>query len=211
MSFGPVVSARALRIGVQALLEKWTPAVLAELVRRETGAAYGPKAWPAPRTYRRLPVDDDEAFALAGDQFPMVAVTSPGLSDDAERDGDGRHQAIWWIHAIVLVRGQTWDDTADRVGLYTASLRAAAVRERVPVDGAGRLRWARERYDAVGARDGRTLGAGVVTFRLPVGDVLDDDSGPLEPPAGPEFAWPDDPISDSASVDVVRLQSPEED
>lgn len=198
MSMGNLITATALRRAALDTLQAnlWDYLQAVRDVALEPGELLRDQV-VEPRTWERPPDID----ALPVDQTPAIAVTSTGLSEAAERDGEGVHRAPWALHVFVVLRGNAVGEISDLVGIYTAAIRACLAQVGLDVEGARKPRWRGEEYAEWRTKDGdaRQMGAGVVTFELAVGDVLDD-TGKLT----------DDPTATVSSVTVasVSIQEP---
>lgn len=192
---GPLVTAVEIRKATQDRLEEWLPAYLAELGRRYE------RDLPPPRTWRRLP----DFRALTDDQSPALVVTSPGLVTEADRDGDGEYSATWQVNVFLAVRGQTFEETADLVGLYTAAVRACLGQQGIDIANARRPRWRGEGYNELAAGKARTIGGGMVSFAVHVGAVLDEYAGPSILPDPPEYKFVDVDPAEEVNISVDRL------
>lgn len=198
MSVGLVVTALEVRKALQESLELWLPSVLHTLAD-ERGIDIS-KA-PTPKSWKRLP----DFRALKPDQSPAVVVASPGLAGDAVRGSDGVYSAVWNAHVFVVVRAATFDEVSDLVGLYTAAIRVAAVQHRPDSPSLKRPIWRGEGYAEIDARDARTIGAGIVQFRIPATQVVDDAAGPVVPPPPPDYETLEDPVVVKTEIAVSSL------
>lgn len=123
---------------------------------------------PQPRTWRRLADFAD----IAEHDSPAVLVTSPGIEGTPERDADGEWTATWLIRAFCVVRGRSYEETADRVGLYTAALRGALLDDRTLGGLALGVQRRTESLTELRSSNDRTVGAGSVTVAYTVTDDL---------------------------------------
>lgn len=204
MTLGPVVTARELRAGMQETLEEWLPSILVELARRAGWVEEDQDPLDVitpPRSWKRLP----SFRALTADQSPAVVVTSTGLNGQPKRDGEGLWAATWALHGFVVVRGATYEDTADRVGLYLAAIRAAVLQQGIAGVQTRKPRWLGEAYDELDTDAARSIGAGVVSFEVTAGDAVADLAGPAVPPEAPDYTFPADPEIETAAVTVEQL------
>jgi hypothetical protein len=192
---GPLVTGLEIRKATQERLEEWLPAYLAEIGRRFELELRDPRSWT------RLPKFRD----LRADQSPSIVVTSPGLAGPPERDGDGAYFALWNLNVFIVVRGKSFEETADLVALYVAAVRATIAQQGIPIESARKPRWNGEGYDEIARNATRTIGAGVASFIVPIGDVLDDDAGPTELPEPPDYEFPDDTFVEEAFVEVDQI------
>lgn len=175
MAVGVLAGAHNVRRAMLEMLTADLPPILeaAKVMELEAGGLDAATAAlvVAPRTWTRLP----DFRALQADQTPAVVVTTPGLMGDPVRRGDGLYDVIWQLRLLVVVRGDTYDRTADLVGFYVACLRLAALRNRIDVDGAQRATWLPgESYHELATDAARTIGAGVVPVAVPVKDAIAD-------------------------------------
>lgn len=150
-----IVTAGAMRRAVEQLLQANLPAFL-----RDMAPVEGVQL-PDVVTWSRLP-----DFALiAENQSPAVIVTSPGVAS-IERGEFAQLRtdvAEWDVRVFVVVRGRTFEETADRVAAYTAAVRAVLRNARALPGLATGCRWTAERYTELSTDQGRTVGAGSVT------------------------------------------------
>lgn len=196
-----VVTARKVKRSFAEMVEAWMPATLAEVCRVELGE-YDPEVYKAPVGYANLP--DQDAMMMNDDQFPMVAVTSPGLAE-VFRDEDGAYSAKWLLNLFVLVRDESFEKVSDSVALYTAALRMTACQHRVSISGAKKAVLRQEQYDVIDTSGNRTLGGGRVEVTVEVQGIMDDTTPASTPPEAPDFEWPDDETAETVNVAVDSL------
>jgi hypothetical protein len=195
---GPLVTALEIRRSAQEQLQAWIPAYLAELERRYDIK----KKLPAPKTWHRLP----RFTRMSSEQSPAVLVTSPGLVEPPSRDGDGEFSAIWRLNVFVVVRGEDFQQTTDRVALYVAAVRLALMQQGIGLSSAHRPSWIGEGYDELEVDQARTIGAGVASFTVRIGQVLDDQAGPTNLPTAPEYVFPETIEADEVNISVDALE-----
>lgn len=208
-TLGPAIGALDVRRSAQAMLELWMPSIVAELARR-ADVNYPPAAGESsfvdlaipPRDYRRLP--DDDIWDLATDQTPVVVVSSPGIPR-VERDSDGLYSALWLVHTAIIVRGDTFEQTTDLLGLYLTAARLALCQHGIGLQGASKPRWRGETYREIDTDNARSLQGGSVTVEVTVADVMDDTAGPAEPPEPPDYIDPEPVLADTVNTEVTAL------
>lgn len=200
-SIGPIVTPTGLRRATLAMLQTWFESALAAVARNECPdhpahpdfdpmnpldpvTGLGP-----PRTWTR-PVDPR---AVALDQTPCVVVTSPGI-DRANRDGSkgsdpaiGNWSARWMLAVTCIIRGDTYDQVADRIGWYVSAARVAILQHGIGFEGAGKPWWRGETYHELDTDDARSIGGGTGLFSVDVANAVNDYAGPTDPPAAPSY------------------------
>jgi hypothetical protein len=122
-----------------------------------------------PKTWRRLPdfLDIPEA------QSPAVFVTTPGTEGRPVIDADGSSEIVWLVRAYCVVRGRAYEETADRVGLYTAAMRSALLADETLGGLALAVDRINERLDELRTDQTRTIGAGSVTIAYTIAEDLE--------------------------------------
>lgn len=201
---GPVVTGADVRFAFQTLLEEWVPSALNEIGERANAAR--PDAAlhiDEIATWSRLP--DESIVNMEADQSPMVAVVSAGVVEQPSRDSDGLYRARWRVGVIVVVRGDTYEETSDLVGIYCAAVRVAGAQQRIDLPGARRASWIGESYSELDTDGSRSLGSGRVVFDVDIAEVLDDSAGPAVPPEAPAYEFPVDPEAETAVVATDAL------
>lgn len=208
MSLGPVVTMTDVRRRLQASLQTWLPSTIDALGKRlnEGMPANGQLYVPQPRAWSRLP--DTALLRVTADQAPLVAVVG-GPSDETHRDGDGVYSTTWLPDVYVVVRGDTFEETWDLLGLYLGAVRVAAVQHDIGLAGARRPRYLREVMRELDTDASRSLAFGVVHLAITVGNVMDDSLGPLEPPAAPDYEESDDVIAEEATFEIAPFDEVE--
>ncbi len=182
---------------MQTTLQAWLPPVLAELERNHGLLAPGDaalSALPAPKMWGR-PTEWD---ALKPEQSPACVVTSTGTVGEFQRMSDGAYSGTWELRVGVAVRGNTYDETADMVRLYTGAIRKAGSRS-LGIGPAYPL--GEPDYALLSPGAARTIAGGVVAFLVPVHGIQDSDDPP-EPPEGPDYIWPEPQLVEVATVTV---------
>jgi hypothetical protein len=114
---------------------------------------------PAPKTWRRL----HDFLRMTEQQSPAVVVTSPGLDGPPNVTGPDEWEADWLVRVYCVVRGRTYDETADRVGHYVGALRAALLDNAGLAALASGIEWRAESYAELATDEQRSIGAGSVT------------------------------------------------
>jgi hypothetical protein len=114
---------------------------------------------PAPRTWRRL----HDFTVMTEQQSPAVVVTSPGLDAQPRVTGPDEWEADWLVRVYCVVRGRTYNETADRVGHYVGALRAALLSNAGLASLAAGVEWRTESYAELASDEQRSVGAGSVT------------------------------------------------
>lgn len=170
-------------------IRRWTQDVLtAHLAAHIDAAAADPLVdmtdmlpTPRVRSWTRLP----DYRALDEGQSPAIIVTSTGLTGTPDREardaGGGDYRASWQVTVYCFVRATTYHDVADLVGLYTGAIRECLLQRRLPGHSAS-VEWMDEGYNEVDTDDARSIGAGQVTLRVSLADVVTD----LLPPIAPD-------------------------
>jgi hypothetical protein len=149
-----IVTAGTIRRAAQTVLKQQLPAVLDGLAEQE-GMGLPPIV-----TWRRL-----SDFLLITDlQSPAMVVTTPGVADTAERRGRDQ-RADWLVRVFTVVRGRTYEETADRVAAYVAAARTVLLSDADLGGLAAGCQWVRESYSELDNDKERTVGAGSVTVR----------------------------------------------
>jgi hypothetical protein len=208
-TLGPAIGALDIRRCAQATLELWMPSIVVELARRADDR-YPPGAGEPtfeqvvipPRDYQRLP--DEDVWDLAADQTPVVAVSSPGVPK-VTRDSDGLYSAEWMVHVAVIVRGDTFEQTTDILGIYLTAARMALCQHGLGLQGASKPRWVTETYKELDTDVSRSLQGGSTTVRVRVADVMDDTAGPAEPPEAPDYIDPEPVLAETVNTEVTSL------
>lgn len=180
-SYGPVVTARKVRNQTLQLLRDWFVDALLEVFDQEEYE----QADLSPSTLVRSWAVLAEPRDAREDQMPAVFVTSPGLSDQPERNGDGQHTATWSVVVTIVVRGDTFQETADLVAVYAAAARLVLGQHKSLGGLSIGTYWRAEDYSALDISATRTLGAGQVEFDVVIPNVMNDRGGP--PGEVPEF------------------------
>lgn len=152
-----IVTAGAVRRAGEALLREHLPAKLAEMADAEG------LPLPEPRSWSRLA----DFTTIAEHQSPAVVVTTPGISEVLPSAGCRAQVATWQLRVFVVVRGRTYEETADRVAAYTAAVRSVLLEARRLEGFSASVTWAGETYQELSADDARTVGAGSVTVNYP--------------------------------------------
>lgn len=186
-------SADTVRTGLKSHLQTWLPSTLAAACRHH---GLAPDALPLPATWKVLPTRD----AMAADQLPALFVTSPGAAPQAEQDGDGDVSGTWRMQVFVIARGQTFEDVARDVAIYTLAVRLAAVQHPTLSGMARQTEWAGETYDVLDPTAGRTLGGGRVDLDVTVDIAHNVLAGPAVPPEDPYALPPADPTVDDTGI-----------
>jgi hypothetical protein len=191
-------SADTIRRGLKDHFHAWLPSTLAQACRLH---GLAPDALPQPTTWKVVPTID----AMAADQLPALFVTSPGAAPAAEQDGDGDVSATWRMQTFVIVRGQTFEDVARDVAIYTLAVRLAAVQHPTLSGIARDAVWAGETYDVLDPTAGRTLGGGRVDLDVTVDVAHNVLAGPAVPPDDPYALPPADPTVDDTGIEDGHL------
>lgn len=195
---GPIISKAHVTAAVTATLQDWYGYYLAEACRAH---GLAPDALPGPVSWQKLP----DVRAANPDQYPAVIVTSPGLAGRPTMDGEGNVRMTWRVQAIVMVRGQSFDEVERDVGIHTSALRVCAVQQGVFGDLDATTTLSGELYDVIDPRSARTLGAGQVDLEVTVSDVMRAQVGPTgDAPADPH----EEPAAASTAVTGTVLEEP---
>ncbi|MDQ2727983.1 MAG: hypothetical protein M3Y91_09015 [Actinomycetota bacterium] len=183
--FGAIKGATDVRNAMLAVLKAQTPIYLDEVARQAALPVITP-GQPALAHIRSWEVVTDFDL-IPNDAMPSGMVSSSGIVGKPTREGTGLTRAIWSVDVSVVINGNSWQDTADRVGWYTAAVRAAVAQHRSLGGFAQDTTWVGESYGRIPTRESRTLGAGVVMFTVAVESVVNYNAGPLVagPPATP--------------------------
>jgi hypothetical protein len=193
-----VVSVGAVKRAVEATLQRWMPWTLLQVAEFE---GRNPAQITQVRTWKRLP----ETAVIDFDQLPAIGVASSGLIGTPESDGDLSSRATWAVQVEVVVRGKSYDEVTDLVGLYAAAVRACLMQHPSLGGFADQTMWIGEDYAAVDATKSRTLGAAVVEVAVTVDDVLNIHDAPAVPPLLPTDPMPEPVVVESVHVDEDRL------
>lgn len=188
--WGPLVGVSEVRTAVADTLKEWIDdalVVAAGAAGVDERRARPPRSWKRVADFRNIPED----------QLPCLFVTSPGLAGPPQRHGDGTHTATWRAVVTALVRGKSYDDTADMVSVYCLAIRAVCLQRNSLGGFAESTRWTGEDYDALETSQARTLGAGFVDLDVTVAKVVDAKAGP----PGPRSIT-------SVNVDVDPMEGP---
>jgi hypothetical protein len=186
------------------MLKRWMPAVCGQLSiqagHREVDSRG--RAWlRPPRTYKMLPNFD----ALNEDQSPMVVVTSAGTVGDAQRDAYGHWSAIWNINVFIVVRAQSYEETADKLAWYLTAARIITLQHGIEGFWHEPLRYEGEELANLDSTDARTIGAGQVSFTLRMDDIVSDQPQVESPPTNaPFYEIPPPPRITTTLVDVEK-------
>lgn len=148
-----IVTAGGVRRAVEALLKEQMPAVLTKLATQE-GVLL-----PAPVSWNRL----SDFTAISEQQSPAVVVTTPGITRVLPTVGCRAPVADWEARVFVVVRGRTFEETADRVAGYTAAVRSVLLAARRLPGYAESVTWGGETYAELVSDSTRTVGAGSVS------------------------------------------------
>ena len=195
---GPIVSKAHVTAAVTATLQQWYGYYLAEACRAH---GLAPDALAGPVSWQKLP----DVRAANPDQYPAVIVTSPGLAGRPTMDGEGNVRMTWRVQAIVMVRGQSFDQVERDVGIHTSALRVCTVQQGVFGDLDATTTLAGELYDVIDPRSARTLGAGQVDLEVTVSDVMGVQVGPSgAPPLDPT----EEPVAEATALTRTVLEEP---
>jgi hypothetical protein len=114
-----------------------------------------------------------EDFRVLSDlQSPSIIVTCSGLPDSPQEDEDS-WQPLWRVRAFAVVRGRSYEETADRVTHYTAAIRTTWGRHRSLGGLATGGWWRGESFTELDRDRERTVAAGSVTFDFAVPVTLE--------------------------------------
>ena len=174
---------------VQDTLKAWFPTYLRELELQTNDYEEG--QLPAPRAYNV----SESLDTFSEDQLPAIAVISPGLADRPTKTGDGKWSAIWEIGVGIVVSARDEATTRNLSRLYSAVIRAIMLQKRSLGGFADGVLWIDEAYDPLRVEEERTFQAGMLTFHVIVGDVVDQQGGPFtqlppDPDTMPGADWP---------------------
>jgi hypothetical protein len=144
-----------VRAAALATLQAQLPAVLLEL-----GARLGVEL-PAPGPHSWVSLEDFRS--LSDQQSPSIIVTCSGLPQ-APREDEDSWQPLWRLRAFAVVRGNSYEETADRVTHYCAAIRTVWARNRSLGGIATGGKWQGELYTELDRSKTRTIAAGSVTY-----------------------------------------------
>lgn len=158
-----LVSATDVRRGVEDFLKENLPARL-----QARGEDWGVDL-PPPVSWVRLP----DFIEMGEHESPSVVVTSPGVVAEPSQGYGGGYDAAWVVRVFCVIRGQSYNEVADRVGHYCAVIRETLTNN---VSGMGlpvsNARWMDETYSELDTDSARTIGAGSVAVQLNLSNVL---------------------------------------
>lgn len=200
---GPSVGVHDVRSAAYQVLQAWLPVAVVDVARQsgwDLDRLELPRSWYRAADYLRLPAD----------QTPNIIVASPQTMSRTERR-DGAVDMVWRLNVAATVRGNTFEDSADLVGIYTTAVSQVLAQKlaahdlidtvTVPADGG-------EVYDVLDMNQSRTLATGVVTVELSVTDARRRPGANLfpvpEPPEDPFELAPAPITVDEATFDVER-------
>jgi hypothetical protein len=150
-----IVTAARVRRATTLVLQRDLPAVLDRIGVQDRGSGFPPVS-----TWHRL-----ADFALISDmQSPACVVTTPGIVGDPVRMR-GVLRATWAVRVFVVVRGRTYEETADAVAAYVAAVRSVLLAHPALEGLASGCHWSAEAYGELDVDKARTIGAGSVTVR----------------------------------------------
>lgn len=176
--FGAIKTGADLRRAALDTLKVWMPTYIAEVARQAGLVPPGIPGLTAIASWQVVANFDE----LPDSNLPCLMVTSPGVVGKPVRHGSGLTDVIWGLDVYVVISGQDWGDTADKVGYYAGAARAALAQHGSLGGLAEWTRWEGESYGRIPQRQSRTLGGALVMFHTRVRSVLDTDAGPDTPP-----------------------------
>lgn len=119
---------------------------------------------------------DREMFDPA---IPLIVTTSTGTVDTPEFTGHGPVHAVYDLTVNPVVRGASFEDTADLVSIYAAAVRACLEQHRsLGVGWVSDLWWVAETFDAPEPDRQRIYAEALVTFHVVVEAVHDRNDRP---------------------------------
>lgn len=173
-AFGAIKTGTDLRRAALATLQLWMPTYIAEIARQAGLVPPGIPGLAAIASWQVVANFDE----LPDSNLPCLMVTSPGVAGKPVRHGSGLTDVIWGLDVYVVISGQDWGDTADKVGYYAAAARAALAQHGSLGGLAEWTRWEGESYGRIPQRQSRTLGGALVMFHSCVRSVLNTHAGP---------------------------------
>ena len=166
--FGEVVSGYHVESAVVETLRTWQIAYLNEFARREN------EDLPVPKTISVF----SELDQFVGTQLPAVVVASPGVSEEAVRDGIGGYRATWDIGVGTIVVAKSHSDSHRLVRQYASVWRTLLVQQANLGSFSRGTDWIGESYDIVEADEAPTLEISMVSFQVEVEGVAVSGEGP---------------------------------
>ncbi|HTW17080.1 MAG TPA: hypothetical protein VMF51_18260 [Nocardioides sp.] len=129
-------------------------------------------------TWQQVPAIE----ALTSANFPVGAITSPGLVDRPSKSRGKGWTATWRLAVGIYDRGTDHRDTAARSRKWASYVRTVLLQNRTLGGVAKTVTWAGEEYAQLPQKTAaRTLGGCAVAFDIEVENVVDLDAG---------TAWP---------------------
>lgn len=187
---GPTVGVHQVRRAAFDVLQQWLPVAVVDVARQSSwplDRLQLPRSWNRAADYLQLPAD----------QTPNIIVASPQTASKTEH-GSGQLELAWTLNVAATVRGSTFEDTADLVGIYTTAVMQVLTQHlprhelidtvTVPANGG-------EVYDVLDMNSARTIATGVATVQVSVSQARARPQRlfPPEPPPDP-FDLPDGPV-----------------
>jgi hypothetical protein len=151
-----IVSGADIRRAAELTLQRNLPGVLGRLERQWDTTLPAPKD----SAYVRL----NDFIQMTEAQSPGVIITATGLDGIPVQDETGAYEAAWLIRTFVIVRGRSYEETADRVTHYCAAVRAAYAADLSLGGLIVRATWREEKYTELARDRERTIAAGSVAY-----------------------------------------------
>jgi hypothetical protein len=161
-----------VRAAAKATLQAWLPQYLAEVGRRFLPGGEPLPAiqrWETPHSFEDVPLH----------HTPLVAVTTPGLVDEPQRDGRGLWRGRMATGVVTVVAARDRDACADLADLYELAIRTCLLQHPSLGGHVDSVGWADTRYDELRGVEAQFQGAATMLF------VVELELG-YGAPAGPE-------------------------
>lgn len=192
-----IVAVHQLRDAARTVLQAWLPTAL-----HDVAGQAGVDVPPSPRTWRRVATFDQVPEA----QVPVVFVAAPSTTSTTLRRSTD-YTASWELQVVAALRGRDYEQTAERVSVYAAAIRAVMLQRPLGINVAA-VRWQGEVYDEMPAVAQRTWAAAMLSFEVdvaPAVQIYTPMRAALAPPADPSDTPDGTTATDVAAVvDVVR-------
>jgi hypothetical protein len=134
-----------------------------------------------PKTWRR-----PTAKEIIEPLLPVIITTSTGIVEQPEVDGDGDVSATFDLVVNAIVRGDSFDQTADLISLYAAAIAACLEQHRtLGVDWVSDLNWVDLVWGDEDPDQRRLLAEALVVFHVNVAPVHNRHDRPTDDPDDP--------------------------
>jgi hypothetical protein len=170
-----IVSGADVRLAAERTLQQHLPGVLEQLALQWDAQLPAPK----PAAYQRL----NDFVQMTQAQSPGVIVTSSGVESSPVRDEVDSYRPAWLIRVFIVIRGRTYEETADRVTHYCAAVRTVFARDGSLGGLCDQAVWRDEKYTELDRTRERTVAAGSVAYAF----TTPTDSGPTSTPVTGTF------------------------